>query len=249
MCLIHRITREPIDECLNSVLSESLGVSKMLMRRRIGTIVAAVAIGASAITGICGCAIGLSGAGRTATTRAAGPVAGSQGSAPTVATTVKATFTAAITAVASFGSPPAGYRMTVLSAIQMRQAVPGFSATLVSDLETSGKAAIVRYFGPRQAAAERRALASAMAFDADPRIINLGSGVTRMSFGKVELEGAVATVSAEVTAWRRAEARQPLTGTWLTDASVRLTRYTATLSRSMGGSWQVTVLTATAAAP
>jgi hypothetical protein len=166
-----------------------------------------------------------------------------------VPTTVKATFTAAITAVASFGSPPAGYRMTVLSAIQMRQAVPGFSATLVSDLETSGKAAIVRYFGPRQAAAERRALSSAMAFDADPRIINLGSGVTRISFGKVEVEGTVATVSAEVTAWEKAEARQSRTGMWLTDASVRVTRYTATLGRGMGGSWQVTGLTATAAAP
>jgi hypothetical protein len=160
--------------------------------------------------------------------------------------TVKATFTAAVTAVASFGSPPAGYRMTILSAIQMRQEIPGFSATLVSDLETSGKAAIVRYFGPGQAPAERRALARAMAYDADPRIINLGSGVTRISFGKVEAAGAIATVSAEVRSWSKAAARQRVTGIWLTAATMSNTSYTATLSRSLGGSWQVTRLTATA---
>jgi hypothetical protein len=213
----------------------------MLMWRRIGSTVTGVAIGASVITGTFGCTISIGAPGG----RAAAPPASSQAPSSTVAT-VRATFTAAITAVTSFGSPPAGYQMTALSAIAMRQAVPGFSAALVSDLETSGKAAIVRYFGPRQAVAERRALAGAMALDANPRIINLGSGVTRVSFGKVELKGAVATVSAEVTAWRRAEARQPRTGTWLTDASVRVTRYTATLSRSMSGSWQVTGLTASA---
>ncbi|HTU74789.1 MAG TPA: hypothetical protein VMG38_14840 [Trebonia sp.] len=202
-----------------------------------------MAIGASVITGTFGCTISLGAAGAQRTTLTPSSPAPSS-----TVDTVKATFTAAITAVTSFGSPPAAYGMTVLSAIATRQAVPGFSATLVSDLETSGKAAIARYFGPRQAAAERKALASAMAFDAGPRVINLGSGVTRVSFGKVELEGALATVSAEVTAWRRSEARQPRTGSWLTDASVRVTRYAATLSRSMGGSWQVTRLLATATA-
>jgi hypothetical protein len=139
--------------------------------------------------------------------------------------------------------------MTVLSAIQMRQAVPGFSAALVSDLQTSGRAAIVRYFGSRQAAAERRALAIAMAYDANPRIINLGSGVTRISLRNVEVAGAVATVSAVVASWSKAAARRRATGTWLTSASVRVTRYTATLGRGLGGSWRVTRLTATAAAP
>jgi hypothetical protein len=161
---------------------------------------------------------------------------------------VKGTFTAAITAVTSFGSPPAGYRMTVLSAIQMRQAVPGFSATLVIDLETSGKAAILSYFAPRQAAAERTALARAMALDANPDIINLGSGVTWVSLRSVQVEGAVATVSAKVSSWSMAATRKPVTGTWLTHASARVSRCTATLSRGLGGSWQVTRLTATAVA-
>ena len=220
----------------------------MLKWRRIGTIVTCVVIGTVALTGICGCTIDLVGLGPQPSSQATTPPASSQ--APSSAVdSVKATFTVAITAADSFGSPPAGYRMTVLSAIAMRQAVPGFSPTLVSDLETSGKAAIARYFGPRQAAAERKALASAMAFDANPRIINLGSGVTRISFGPVELAGSAATVSAVVTAWQRAEARQSPAGTWLADASVRVTRYTATLSRSMSGSWQVTGLTATTAAP
>jgi hypothetical protein len=216
----------------------------MLMRRRISTSVAAVAIGASVITVACGCAIRPSGPGRRATGHGAAPATTAQVPSSAVAT-VKATFTAAVTAVASFGSPPAGYRMTIVSAIAMRQAVPGFSAILASDLETSGKAAILRYFGPMQAPAERRALASAMAYDADPRIINLGSGVTRISFGRVAAAGSVATVSAEVTSWSKAAARQRATGTWLTDATMRDTRYIATLSRDLGGSWQVTRLTAT----
>jgi len=203
-------------------------------------------MGAGVIAGMCGCTIDLIGLSQQASSQAtAAPTASSRAPSSVVAS-VKATFTAAITAVDSFGSPPAGYRMTVLSAIAMRQAVPGFSATLLSDLETSGNAAIAAYFGPPQAAAERKALASAMALEASPRIINLGSGVTRISFGQVELEGSVATVSAKVTAWRRAEARQPTAGTWLADASVRVTRYTATLSRGLGGSWLVTRLTAAA---
>jgi hypothetical protein len=215
----------------------------MLMWRRISTSVAAVAMGTAVIAVMCGCAIRPSGPARRDSAQG---TAATSSQAPTpAAATVRATFTAAITAVASFGSPPPGYRMTVLSAIQMGQAIPGFSATLVSDLETSGKAAIMRYFGTRQATAERRALAGAMAFDAAPRTINLGSGVTRISFGMVEVAGTVATVSAEVTSWSRA-ARQRLTGLWQTGASGRVTRYTATLSPSLGGSWQITRLTATA---
>ena len=219
----------------------------MLIWRRINTTVAAVAIGVPVIVGACGCTIELAGPARLASGQGTAPAVSSHASGPAVAT-VKATFSAAITAVTSFGSPPAGYRMTVLSAIAMRQAVPGFSATLASDLETSGKAEIARYFGPRQAVAERRALAAAMAFDANPHVINLGSGVTRISFGNVSAKGAVATLSAEVTSWSRAT-RQRLTGSWLTDASVRVTRYSATLSLGMGGSWQVTVLTAATVAP
>jgi hypothetical protein len=216
----------------------------MLMWRRISTNVAAVAIGTAVIAVMSGCAIRPSGPARPASAQGTAAATSSQASTPAAAT-VRATFTAAIAAVASFGSPPPGYRMTVLSAIQMGQAIPGFSATLVSDLETSGKAAIMRYFGTRQATAERRALASAIAFDAAPRTINLGSGVTRISFGMVEVAGTVATVSAEVTSWSRA-ARQRLTGLWQTGASGRVTRYTATLSPSLGGSWRITRLTATA---
>jgi hypothetical protein len=217
----------------------------MLIWRRISATVAAVVIGAAVTTVICGCTIRPSGTGAASAGKPATPAALSQAPASAVAT-VKATLRAAITAVASFGSPPAAYRMTVLSAIGMRQAVPGFSATLVSDLEASGTAAIVRYFGPRQAVAERRALASAMALDANPHIVNLGSGVTRLSFTSVAVRGASATASAQVAVWSTTVARQPLTGTWLTDARTRVIGYTATLSRSLGGSWQVTELTATA---
>jgi hypothetical protein len=169
--------------------------------------------------------------------------ASSQAPATAVAT-VRATFTAAITAVTSFGAPPAAYRMTVLSAIGMRQSVPGFSAALASDLRASGTAAIARYFGPPQAMAERRELTRAMALDAGSGTINLGSGLTRLSFAAVHVQGDTATVSAVATAWSRSEARQPVTGSWLAAARVRVTGYTATLARSLGGSWRITGLTA-----
>jgi hypothetical protein len=223
----------------------------MRVWRRINTTVATVAIGASVITGTCGCTISLSGPGVRSSGPGAAPTAsvastgGSQPLASAVAT-VKATFTAAITAVASFGSPPAAYQMTVLSAMAMRQAIPSFSAALVSDLETSGKAAITRYFGPRQAVAERSVLASAMAQDDNPHVINLGSGVTRVSFGKVAVAGAAATVSARVTSWSKTAARA--SGSWLTGASARATQYIAALRLTLGGSWQVMRLTATALA-
>jgi hypothetical protein len=163
--------------------------------------------------------------------------------------TVKATFTAAITAVASFGSPPGAYEMSVMSAIRTRQPIPGYSATMISDLEASGRAAIKEYFGPPQAAAERVALALAMALDSGRLMINLGSGVTNVSFGSVTVDGPVATVIARVTTWRRSVAQLALTGTWMATAPVRVTEYTATLRRGTGGSWQVTRLGGTSTAP
>jgi hypothetical protein len=220
----------------------------MLMRRGI-VIVAAAAIGVAVAAGACGCSIRPSGPGGSAASNPAAsnraPATSSPPPAPaSVIATVKATFTAAITAVASFGSPPAAYEMTVMSAISMRKTVPGFSATLVSDLRASGLAEIIRYFSPPQAAAERTALASAMAFDADPFIINLGSGVTRISFGGVEVKGGVSTVRAQVAVWSKSVEQQPLTGIWLTDAPVRAIGYTAVLHLDLGGSWQVVSLTA-----
>jgi hypothetical protein len=217
----------------------------MLMLRRLAA-VAAVAIAAGvAATGITGCGLepyGLSALGDAAAQPAASPAA-TGGQAPASAVpTVEATFTAAITTVASFGSPPAAYQVSVQSAVQTRQPIPGYSATMMSDLRASGLAAISQYFAPPQAAIERTALASALALDREQLTINLGSGVTRVSFGSVIVRGSVATISVRVTQWSRSIARKPLTGIWLTDAPVRILGYTATLRHAPGGSWQVTAL-------
>ena len=156
--------------------------------------------------------------------------------------TIKATFSSAMQAAASFGSPPAAWQMGILAALQTRHQVPGFSASMRSDLLAAGKAAIARYFAPPQAATEQQALARALAQDDDPNVINLGSGVAKVTFGMVRVTGFSAVVSARVTIWAKALARQPRGGPWQSTAPVRVVAYTATLH--LGGSqWQVTKLT------
>lgn len=214
----------------------------MLVRQRLTVgVVMAVAATVTAI-GVAGC--GLEPAGFAALAKPdssqAASAAGNQ--AASAAPTVKATFTAAIAAVTSFGSPPGAYEMSVMSAIRTRQAVPGYTATMISDLEASGRAAIRQYFGPPQAAAEQTALASAMALDASARVINLGSGAEKVSVGSVTINGPVATVIARVTTWRRSVARVPVGDSWRTQELVRVLQYTATLRHRTGGSWQVTAL-------
>jgi hypothetical protein len=158
--------------------------------------------------------------------------------------TVKATFSSAMQAAASFGSPPAAWQVGILAALQTRHQVPGFSASMRSDLLAAGKAAITRYFAPPQAAAEEQALARALAQDADPNVINLGSGVAKVDFGLVRVAGASAVVSARVTIWAKAVARQPRSGPWQATAPVRVVAYTATLHLGPAGQWQVTKLAA-----
>ncbi|HEY6788315.1 MAG TPA: hypothetical protein VI365_13500, partial [Trebonia sp.] len=131
----------------------------------------AFAASVTAIAALSGCGIRPSGPAVTARAR----VSTVASSAPLAAavpvellSAVEATFTAAIEAVQSFGSPPPAYQLSVQSAISMRQPVPGFSPTLRSDLLSAGQAAILRYFGQPQAAAERRILATAVSADVSP---------------------------------------------------------------------------------
>lgn len=213
--------------------------------------VAAVVIVAAVSAGISGC--GLEPSGLDALTRpAAGSASAAAASVSSAAShqapasqvpAVRATFIAAMTAVAEFGSPPQGWSVSVLSAIQTRQPVPAFSPTVASDMEAAGKAAIRQYFGPPQAPAELTALASAMALDREMFFINLGSGISSVSFGSVDVSAGTATVRARVTSWSRAVAREPLSDTWVTDAPVQVTDYTATLGRAPGGPWLILSLT------
>jgi hypothetical protein len=120
----------------------------------------AIAASVTAIAALSGCGIRPSGPADAAVTARA-RVSTVTSSAPLAApaeslSVVEATFTAAIEAVQSFGSPPPAYQLSVQSAISMRQPVPGFSPTLRSDLLSAGQAAILRYFGQPQAAPERQ---------------------------------------------------------------------------------------------
>ena len=154
----------------------------------------------------------------------------------------EATFTAAIEAVESFGSPPSAYQLSVQSAISMRQPVPGFSQTLRSDLLSAGQAAIMRYFGQPQAAAERRILAIAVAEDISAQVIDLGSGASRVTVEAVHVTAGQAVIDATVVAWSLSMTRQP-DGRWQERAPVRVLRYMAVLRHADGGPWQVVGLT------
>lgn len=155
---------------------------------------------------------------------------------------VEATFSSAMRAAASLGSPPAAWEMGILSALQARQPVPGFSASMRSDLLAAGKAAIARYFAPPQAATEQQELIGALTRDANQNVLNLGSGVTGVTFGLVRVDGSSALVSARVTMWARTVARGPRSGPWQAAAPVRVLACTATLRLSASGQWQVTRL-------
>jgi hypothetical protein len=211
----------------------------------------AIAASVTAIAALSGCGIRPSGPANVAVTARASTVASSASLDAAVPaeslSVVEATFTAAIDAVESFGSPPPAYQLSVQSAISMRQAVPGFSPALRSDLLSAGQAAILRYFGQPQASVERRILAMAMAQDVSgqgfsKQGIDLGSGVSRVTFEAVQVTAAAAVIEATAVAWSLWMARQP-GGQWQKLAPIRVLRYTAAMQRNASGQWQVVGLT------
>jgi hypothetical protein len=209
----------------------------------------AIAASVTAIAALSGCGIRPSGPANAATTARASTVASTASLDAAVPaeslSVVEATFTAAIDAVESFGSPPPAYQLSVQSAISMRQPVPGFSPTLRSDLLSAGQAAILRYFGQPQASAERRILAMAVAVAQDvsgqgfsKHGIDLGSGVSRVTFEAVRVTAAAAVIEATAVAWSLSMARQP-DGRWQKRAATRVLRCMATMQRNASGQWRV----------
>lgn len=215
------------------------------MRIFMTRVAAAVMVAGVTLAGGAACSLQPSGQGSPGSAATSQALAASPAPATPAAAipTVRATFSSAMQAVASFGSPPAAWQVGILAALQTRHQVPGFSASMRSDLLAAGKAAITRYFAPPQAATEEQALARALAQDANPNVINLGSGVAKVDFGLVRVAGSSAVVSARVTIWAKAVARQPRSGPWQATAPVRVVAYTATLHMGASGQWQVTKLT------
>jgi hypothetical protein len=163
---------------------------------------------------------------------------------------LKTTFSQAIEAAAELGSPTAAYQQTALGAVQSRHPVPAFTSTQRIDLQAAGKAAIARYFAAPQSTAEQTLLAKAMALDANPNVINLGSGISKLDFRAVTVTASQATVVADVTTWAKSAARLNPLARWVLASPVSRARYTATLRLSPDGTWRITSLaTAFATSP
>jgi len=209
---------------------------------------AAIVVSITAVAALSGCSIRPSGpADAAAVVRAQAPSAATSASLAAAVpaeslSTVEATFMTAIEAVESFGSPPPAYQLSVQSAISMRQPIPRFSQTLRSDLLSAGQAAIARYFGGPQAAAERRILAIAVAEDISAQVIDLGSGASRVTVEAAHVTAGRAVIDATVAAWSLSMTRQP-DGQWQKLAPVRVLRYTAVMRQADGGQWHVVGLT------
>ena len=213
------------------------------MRILMTRVVAVLIVTGVTLAGAMACSLQPSGPGLPGSAATSQALAGSAAATPASAIpTVKATFSSAMRAAAAFGSPPAAWQMGILAALQTRHPVPGFSASMRSDLLAAGSAAIARYFALPQAATEQRALARALAQDANPDVVNLGSGVASMTFDRVRVAGPSAVVSARVTIWAKAISRQPRSGPWQATAPVLVVAYTATLRLGKSGQWQVTRL-------
>ena len=160
---------------------------------------------------------------------------------------VRATFSQAVEAVAGVGSPTSAYQQTALAAVQSRHPVPAFTSAQRTDLQAAGKAAIARYFASPQSTAELTALAKAMALDATPNLINLGSGISKIDFRIVTVTPSQATVVADVTAWAKSAARGNPLARWVLASPVSQVRYTATLRPTPDGTWRITSLTTASA--
>lgn len=156
---------------------------------------------------------------------------------------VEAAFRNAVQADQSFGSPSAAYQASVMAAIHVHRQAFAVPAAERSQLLASGTAAIARYFSSALASVEQVHLSDGMALDSDPTIVNLGSGVSKVTYLHVAVAGARATVEADVTVWAKSEARQTSAGPWLMTDPVNVVDDKAILARSPSGTWQVTSLT------
>src|SRR5262249_50380302 len=102
---------------------------------------------------------------------------------------------------------------------------------------------VARYFASPQSTAELRVLTKAIALDANPDFINLGSGISKIDFRTVTVTTSLATVVADVTAWAKSAARRNPLAPWVLASPVSQVRYTATLRPGPDGRWRVTSLT------
>ncbi len=161
---------------------------------------------------------------------------------PSQATLVKSTFSAAMQAAQSAGSPSGGYVTASLSGMRSHAAMHAVPAAARTQLLTAGRRELARYFSPELVSREEVGLNHMLLMDASADQVNLGSGVTKVVFRSVAVAGRSASIEADVTVWAKSYTRQSNQGPWIYSDPVNTLAYVATMTRASDGSWQVSSL-------
>jgi hypothetical protein len=156
---------------------------------------------------------------------------------------VRAAFDATIAIHQSFGNPAPGFTSSATAAIRSRRVAPAMSAATRQQIFSSQHQALLAAFTGSQVASEEADLRDNMTLDANPDIVNLGSGVSNIKILKVAIAGTRATVEADVTVWAKSYVRQSGNAAWIYAAPINIVDYTATLLLNASGRWQVASLT------
>ncbi|SRR6266702_1473369 len=155
---------------------------------------------------------------------------------------VESTFSTALTADRTVDAPPAAtYGQAASAAIAAGQPAPAVADSVRQQQLRTGISTLAKYFTPAQAAHESIGLRNAISEETDPRIRNIGMGVSGVKFVHVSVKGATATLEADVTIWAKSQMLQP-NGKWLTANPVNVMDYTATLEQNQTGQWLVSSL-------
>lgn len=155
---------------------------------------------------------------------------------------VKSTFTAAMRAAQSAGSPSDAYVKASVSAIHAHAATHPVPATDRARLLTSGQQQLSRYFPPKLLSRVEVGLNNMLKMDSSANQVNLGAGVSKIVFRSVTVAGRSASIEADVTAWAKSYIRQSSKGSWQYTDPVGTMRYTATMTLTSDGRWQVASL-------
>jgi hypothetical protein len=155
---------------------------------------------------------------------------------------VKTAFSAAITASRAADAPSGqSYSTAAATAMAAGQPAPMATDAQRDDQLRAGLASLAQHFTPAQADHEAIGLRNAVAFEADPKVRNVGTGVSDVKYLSVSIQSDTATLEAHVTTWAKTQLLQP-DGKWLSANPVNVVDYRATLVRGSSGQWQVSDL-------
>jgi hypothetical protein len=166
-------------------------------------------------------------------------------------TTVKETFTNGVTTMISGATPPPTHLAAALRASAEGGVSVGMSATERAGLLSTQHQALGRYFTSDELPNAEGFVKGTLAADGNPDFVDLGNGVSKISFVSVSVDGSSATVQADVTVWAKSQVHTAAEGQardtapkgpWLTYNPVNTMRYDAKLTRSAAGAWMINSL-------